>query len=509
MQASAPGKVLLTGGYLILDELYSGLVLGVSARLHATLYPLPSTNSNLQMNNKTNNSNNSNDIHNDNNINSTNSNIGNSINKIPKIVLFAPQMTPTPTTYSIVSPQQNTYNLKKLDGQANKFVEISVNHTLTVISGLVSPQVFHERIGNGFFLYIRGDSQFYTADKKATEEENLKDNFLPSVITTKTGLGSSAALVSAIVAVLFAQFDLLTKYNALAHHLAQFCHCSAQGKVGSGFDVAAAFYGSQRYTRFSPQLIESLLQTATQTPLSSTQLLVTLQTSSPFIKHIPFSLPPGLHLLLGDVQGGSETPGMVKKVLEWRKKDEKVAKDLWDSLAHLNFEVESELRVLGEQAAKDPAGYQASLRVAYDTVPTHWGAVFPPAKLSTMPTLQSLIKLQHSFLRVRSLLTHMGKVAGTEIEPETQSKLLNLTMNIPGVVFAGVPGAGGYDAIFAVAVRPQDVPLSDLSSRVEDTWSKYNVKRLRLDADTKETAGLRVGVKSEPPPFVTSLISKL
>jgi len=343
---------------------------------------------------------------------------------------------------------------------------------------------------------VRGDPQFYTAD-----ETKGDDNEIPSVISTKTGLGSSAALVSAIVAAFFAQFNLLTAHNHLAHHLAQFCHCSAQGKVGSGFDVAAAFYGSQRYTRFAPQLIETLLHEASQKPLPSATLLSSLQTS-PWIQHVPFSLPPGLHLLLGDVQGGSETPGMVKKVLEWRQKQPSLATELWDYLKQLNFEVESELRALGDQAGKDPTGYQAGLQAAFDTVPTHWSS------LPALRTLQTLIKLQKAFLRVRSLLTHMGRMSGTEIEPESQAKLLNLTMLIPGVVFAGVPGAGGFDAIFAVVVRPQTVELSVVVLKVEETWLRHKVKRLRLDADSENTAGLRVTPVS-PPSFVASLVAKL
>lgn len=31
---SAPGKVLLAGGYLVLDRAYTGLVFGLSARMH-------------------------------------------------------------------------------------------------------------------------------------------------------------------------------------------------------------------------------------------------------------------------------------------------------------------------------------------------------------------------------------------------------------------------------------------------------------------------------------------
>jgi len=36
---SAPGKVLLAGGYLVLDKEYSGLVFALSARIHAISSP--------------------------------------------------------------------------------------------------------------------------------------------------------------------------------------------------------------------------------------------------------------------------------------------------------------------------------------------------------------------------------------------------------------------------------------------------------------------------------------
>lgn len=46
----------------------------------------------------------------------------------------------------------------------------------------------------------------------------------------------------------------------LAHNLAQFVHCLAQGKVGSGFDVSAAVFGSQLYTRFNPARLQPLME---------------------------------------------------------------------------------------------------------------------------------------------------------------------------------------------------------------------------------------------------------
>ena len=46
---------------------------------------------------------------------------------------------------------------------------------------------------------------------------------------------------------------------ALVHNLAQYVHSKAQGKVGSGFDVSAAVYGSHVYNRFSPTCFGDLM----------------------------------------------------------------------------------------------------------------------------------------------------------------------------------------------------------------------------------------------------------
>ncbi len=41
--ASAPGKVLLAGGYLILDRNHTGLVFGLDARIHVYIKTLPTS----------------------------------------------------------------------------------------------------------------------------------------------------------------------------------------------------------------------------------------------------------------------------------------------------------------------------------------------------------------------------------------------------------------------------------------------------------------------------------
>jgi phosphomevalonate kinase len=84
----------------------------------------------------------------------------------------------------------------------------------------------------------------------------------------KTGLGSSAALITSLVSALLIHLGVIPqdalKENdndgrRLAHNLAQYVHCLAQGKIGSGFDVSAAVFGSHLYTRFSPEVLQDLM----------------------------------------------------------------------------------------------------------------------------------------------------------------------------------------------------------------------------------------------------------
>ncbi|XLT51514.1 hypothetical protein HN873_044118, partial [Arachis hypogaea] len=62
------------------------------------------------------------------------------------------------------------------------------------------------------------------------------------------------------------------------------------------------------------------------------------------------------------------------------------------------------------------------------------------------------------------------------IEPESQTKLLDATLNLEGVLLAGVPGTGGFDAVFAVT-------LEDSSRNVTKTWSSLNVLTLLVKED--------------------------
>jgi phosphomevalonate kinase len=108
-----------------------------------------------------------------------------------------------------------------------------------------------------------------------------------------------------------------------------------------------------------------------------------------------------------------------------------------------------------------------------------------------------LIEIRQLFNAARGLLRQMGKGAGVEIEPSEQTELADATEAIPGVLCAGVPGAGGVDAIFALTLSTK------ARSRVEAMWSKRGggggaasdeaVCPLLLRAE----GGLKAGVRAE------------
>lgn len=77
------------------------------------------------------------------------------------------------------------------------------------------------------------------------------------------------------------------------------------------------------------------------------------------------------------------------------------------------------------------------------------------------------------------LFDHLFYYKPFQIEPESQTRLLDATMNMEGVLLAGVPGAGGFDAIFAVT-------LGDASStNLTKAWSSHNVLAMLVREDPR------------------------
>ena len=96
-------------------------------------------------------------------------------------------------------------------------------------------------------ITILADNDYYseTAFSRYEMSRGRFANFgVPLQEAHKTGLGSSAALVTALVSALVIHRTMQPEDLGLGrdklHNLAQAAHCAAQGKVGPGFDDASA-----------------------------------------------------------------------------------------------------------------------------------------------------------------------------------------------------------------------------------------------------------------------------
>lgn len=163
-------------------------------------------------------------------------------------------------------------------------------------------------------------------------------------------------------------------------------------------------------------------------------------------------MPKGLRLVMCDVDCGSETPGMVKKVLQWRKDNQAVADEIWGKLQTGNEAVAAELTRLATSEVTDGDAN------------------------SKYSKLKDIIKEN------RALIRKMSKESKVPIEPPQQTRLLDSCSDIQGVIGGVVPGAGGYDAIVLLLEDREEV-IDDLKKMLSG-W--------KVDANESED-GVSIG----------------
>ncbi|KAL8696674.1 MAG: hypothetical protein Q9201_007542 [Fulgogasparrea decipioides] len=410
---SAPGKVLLAGGYLVLDREHTGLVFGLDARIHVHVRKLPSSPGVI----------------------------------LSEIIVRSPQFKDAEWRYGYrETEEQGGIQVIQLKGHStstqsrNKFVETALAYALSYVSA-----ISNVRIGSSSITIV-ADTDYYShpGSNNGTVPAQFINFHVPITEAHKTGLGSSAALVTAFTAAVLThyldkdQLDLQSgSGRQRLHNLAQAAHCAAQGKVGSGFDVAAAVYGSCVYRRFSPSILEGLGEVGS--PEFSGRLKAVVDDSDPAnkwdmeIDKSAAHIPQGLRLLMCDVDCGSETVGLVKQVIAWRKEHPEEAALLWATLQKGNEDLAKELKLLAQGRVMDFQGYK---------------------------------NLGDIILTIRSLIREMSAKAGVPIEPKVQTDLLDACCGISGVIGGVVPGAGGFDAI-ALLLR------NDALQALEDLLDSY------------------------------------
>ena len=412
---SSPGKSLIAGGYLVLDPHYSGLAVGLSARIYCRCQTVDKCEKSPSSG---------------------------------KITVISPQFKSASWEYNLLQDGRLTQTNKQ-GRNGNAYIEnvlIAVFKYLDIKS-----------LTKSLSITVYADKEYYSQSGATKSHPTNKFVYFDTTLedTAKTGLGSSAALITSVTAAVLLCLensgildDINNAYTRnIIHNLAQYAHCTAQGKVGSGFDVAAAVYGGIRYRRFPATLLEQW----SHNDDSNEQFKIFID-SKWDMEIIPNAFPPCLHVIMGDVSRGSATPGMVRKVLSWRTNGEEEAEEHWKTLGEANTKLADKLESLGNK--------------------TGGGAI--EAKDETV--VASL------FAHTRRLLREMGEKSGTEIEPVEQTRVLDATLKVSGVVAAGVPGAGGYDAVFCIISA---IEKDRVREAVAQVWSMYNVRELDVEEDTQ------------------------
>ena len=434
---SAPGKVLLAGGYLVLESPNVGLVIAANKRFYCTIERSSH----------------------DKDVEKEESDTWDC-----QILVKSPQFHSVWSyrahvdagTLSLTESQQNT--------STNDFVEKTLRVTLAYMVAC------DKKLPTTMTLTIQADNDFYSViphlhGKPPTPEsvENLP-RFLPcpqddngKAIVNKTGLGSSAALVTSLVGALLQSFSIPLDR---VHNLAQICHCHAQGKVGSGFDVSAAVFGSHVYRKFPTSTLADLLQdlqassdddkaSLSKDTISLLQQTVDTTWSGGVVEGI--ELPVGLHLLLADVCGGSESPSMARQILAWKTSASRdtVAEPYWEELAAIN------------------------------------------PKIIDLMKQQDLPGLKVAFQEARRSLKKMGEAAGVPVEPDEQTNLADATSLVDGVLCCVVPGAGGYDAL--ACLHEGGEATKDKIGKLWAEWSQNDTQVCPLAVEAGMAGdGLRV-----------------
>jgi len=229
-------------------------------------------------------------------------------------------------------------------------------------------------------------------------------------------------------------------HKQFLHNAAQFVHCLAQGKVGSGFDVSSAVWGSHTYRRFRPELLQEVMNHDAKNDIPG--LLKVLDPSQTKWDNevVPFQLAPRLHLMLADIDAGSHTPTLVSNVLKWRKNKPEEANGLWDRLGAANDRVVALLKELDQLSKHHLKDYDLAVEKASEVPATSWDGLIGQSIQGWDATMELLVKIYEEFQSVRRYLREMSELSEVPVEPKEQTRLLDACLEIPGVLMAGVPG---------------------------------------------------------------------
>jgi phosphomevalonate kinase len=237
---------------------------------------------------------------------------------------------------------------------------------------------------------------------------------------SKSGLGGSAAVTVAAVAGVLKTFGMPPETD-LVHKLSQIAHSVATGKVGSGFDIAAASYGSIVYRRYSPSILNGFSLE------EGNDRLVRLVESAWDYAMEKFSMPERFRLSFANFVGESmATTSAIGSVSDFKAKDPERYSTLMGSINAQNVKAIEALEAIdGDEDA--------------------------------------VTRFREAFVSGRRLTKELGVLSNTSIEPDDCTDLIEQSER-NGAFVAKLPGAGGRDAIAALCSADAD------AQRLSDFW---------------------------------------
>lgn len=133
----------------------------------------------------------------------------------------------------------------------------------------------------------------------------------------KVGFGSSAAAVVAIIGAVLKIHETISftdEDKEVIFKLGIIAHYFGQGKLGSGFDIAASTFGGVLvYKRFDPEWLQQELETKS--------LLEVINQKWPILEHWNLKLPENLELMIGFTGTSASTRKLVKQMKIFKQED--------------------------------------------------------------------------------------------------------------------------------------------------------------------------------------------
>ena len=246
---------------------------------------------------------------------------------------------------------------------------------------------------------------------------------------TKSGLGSSAAVTVASVGAVLSAFGIDLYESDALHKISQTAHAVATGKVGSGFDIAAASYGDIIYSRYDPNILRGFQSDFTVDDISA----IVRRSWDYKIESMP--LPSAFDLMLANfINKAAITVSMVGSVNQFKAEHPDSYSDM-----------------IKEMNARNTDALNAMRKIVHDG-----------------SSEESFEDFKSSFDEARYATKRLGELSNVIIEPDDATELIEESER-HGAFVAKLPGAGGYDSIAALIRKDRD---DGAASKLSDFWSR-------------------------------------